>query len=28
VYAQSFTRRDGQAKQPSAITRADVRRGN
>ncbi len=28
VYAQSFTRREGQAKQPSAITPADVRRGN
>jgi catalase len=28
VYAQSFTRREGQAKPPSAITPADVRRGN
>jgi len=28
VYAQSFTRREGQAKPPSAITSADVRRGN
>jgi catalase len=28
VYSQSFTRREGQAKQPSAITPADVRRGN
>jgi len=28
VYAQSFTRREGEAKQPSAITPADVRRGN
>ena len=28
VYSRSFTRREGQAKQPSAITPADVRRGN
>jgi len=28
VYSQSFTRREGEAKQPSAITPADVRRGN
>ena len=28
VYSQSFTRREGQAKPPSAITPADVRRGN
>jgi len=28
VYARSFTRREGEAKQPSAITPADVRRGN
>ena len=28
VYSQSFTRREGQAKQPSAVTSADVRRGN
>jgi len=27
VYSQSFTRRAGEAKQPSAITPADVRRG-
>src|SRR5207245_1202985 len=28
VYAQSFTRRAGETKQPSAITAADVRKGN
>src|SRR5438094_894463 len=28
VYSQSFTRREGEAKQPSAITPADVRRGD
>ncbi len=28
VYARSFTRREGEAKQPSALTPADVRRGN
>ena len=28
VYSQSFTRREGEAKQPSAITPADLRRGN
>jgi catalase len=27
VYSQSFTRREGEAKQPSAITPADVRKG-
>jgi len=27
VYSQSFTRREGEAKQPSAITAADVRKG-
>src|SRR5207247_11265971 len=27
-YSQSFTRREGEAKQPSAITPADVRRGD
>src|SRR2546425_836546 len=27
VYSQSFTRREGEAKQPSAITPAEVRRG-
>jgi catalase len=27
VYSQSFTRRAGEAKQPSAITPADVRKG-
>ena len=26
VYSQSFTRREGEAKQPSAITPADVRK--
>ena len=28
VYSQSFTRREGEARQPSAITPADVRRGD
>lgn len=28
VYSQSFTRREGQARSPSAITSADIRRGN
>ena len=28
VYSQSFTRREGEAKQPSAITAADVRKGD
>src|SRR5947199_2189112 len=28
VYSQSFTRREGEAKQPSPITPADVRRGD
>ena len=28
VYAQSFTRRAGEARQPSAITPADVRKGD
>ena len=27
IYARSFTRREGEAKQPSAITAADVRKG-
>jgi len=27
VYSQSFTRREGEVKQPSAITQADVRKG-
>ncbi len=27
IYSQSFTRREGEAKQPSAITAADVRKG-
>src|SRR5258707_3318790 len=28
VYSRSFTRREGESKQPSAITAADVRAGN
>jgi catalase len=28
VYSQSFTRREGEARPPTAITRGDVRRGN
>ena len=28
VYSQSFTRREGEARQPSAITPADVHRGD
>jgi len=27
IYSQSFTRREGETKQPSAITSADVRKG-